>query len=106
VSALRQYHDAVADFRPARPSLSRLGESVLGPDDVWCHNDFAPYSVVHCDGLTGVIDWDIVAAAPPAWDLAFLAWQWVPLHNDRLSDELGAPSWGDRLRRMELLQAS
>jgi hypothetical protein len=102
-SALRQYHDAVSDFRPAGPLVSRLGKSTLGPGDIVCHNDFAPYNVVHRNGLVGVIDWDIISAAPPAWDLAFLAWQWVPLHNEALARELGAPPVRERARRLELL---
>jgi hypothetical protein len=65
-AALRRYHDAVSDFRPVEPLLSRLGESTLGPGDIVCHNDFAPYNVVFRDALAGVIDWDIISAAPPA----------------------------------------
>jgi hypothetical protein len=62
-SALRRYHDAVSDFRPVEPLLSRLGESTLGPGDIVCHNDFAPYNVVFRDGLAGVIDWDIISSS-------------------------------------------
>jgi hypothetical protein len=101
--ALRRYHDAVFNFRPAEPLRSRLGESTLGPGDIVCHNDFAPYNVVYRSGLSGVIDWDVICAGPPAWDLAFLAWQWVPLHNERLARELGAPPVGERARRLALL---
>lgn len=102
-SALRRFHDAVADFRPTGPIHSRLGGSTLGEGEIVCHNDFAPYNAVYDGRLSGVIDWDIIAAAKPTWDLAFVAWQWVPLHNERLSQELGAPPISDRIRRLALL---
>lgn len=102
-AALRMYHEAVSDFRPRGSIRSRLGESQLGAGDIVCHNDFAPYNVVYRDGLVGVIDWDVVAAAPPVWDLAFFAWQWVPLHNEGLVRELGAPAIVDAPRRLSVL---
>lgn len=50
-------------------------------DQIVCHNDFAPYNCVFQDGhLVGVIDWDVVCAGDPTWDLAFFAWHWVPLY--------------------------
>lgn len=102
--ALRRYHDAVADFRPSQPIPSRLGTSSLGVGDVVCHNDFAPYNVVHRDGdLVGVYDWDIISAAPRITDVAFVAWQWVPLHNEDLAAQLGAPHTAERPRRLAML---
>lgn len=102
-AALRQYHEAVSDFSPEGPFRSRLGESTFRPGDIACHNDFAPYNVVFRDRLVGVIDWDIVSASPPVWDLAFVAWQWVPLHHERLARELGAPPMAAAPRRLALL---
>ncbi len=78
--ALAAYHRAVATFRPPLVR-SRLGTGVLADDELVCHNDLAPYNCVFRHGhLTGVLDWDVVCAGRPVWDLAFLAWQWVPLH--------------------------
>lgn len=78
--ALADYHRAVADFRPAAVA-SRLGTTELGVKDIVCHNDFTPYNCAFRDGrLVGVFDWDVVVAAPPIWDVATFAWQWVPLH--------------------------
>lgn len=78
--ALASYHRAVAGFRP-EVVPSRLGTSVLGAEDIVCHNDFAPYNCTFRSGeLTGVFDWDLIGAAPPLWDLGFFAWQWLPLH--------------------------
>lgn len=78
--ALSAYHRAVDDFQPALVE-SRLGAGPLGDGEIVCHNDFAPYNCVFDSGhLTGIIDWDVVCPGPPSWDLAFFAWQWVPLH--------------------------
>jgi Ser/Thr protein kinase RdoA (MazF antagonist) len=102
--AARRYHDAVRSFRPARPLLWRAGASTLGEGELVCHNDFAPYNVVTSDGaLRAVIDWDFAAPATPLWDLAFMAWQWAPLHHPALAEDLG---WSDAAgagRRLRLL---
>lgn len=99
--ALARYHRAVAGFRPATVT-SRLGTAPLRAGEIVCHNDFAPYNCTFEDGrLTGVFDWDVVSAAPPAWDLAFLAWQWVPL---RPPVDVGAGHTpADAARRLRLL---
>ena len=45
------------------------------------HNDTAPYNAAwHQGTLTGFFDWDFAGPATPAWDLAFAAFSWVPLH--------------------------
>jgi len=80
VHALRDFHTAVSDFRPAEVE-SRLGCVPLEFDQIVCHNDFAPYNCVFRNGrLAGVIDWDVIWAGRPVWDLAFFIWHWVPLH--------------------------
>jgi thiamine kinase-like enzyme len=74
VLILREYHDAVRDFRPTGVRTWRLVTSAMEADDVVCHNDFAPYNLVHREGrIVGIIDWDLAAPAPPAWDVAFSA---------------------------------
>jgi hypothetical protein len=99
--ALARYHHAVAGYRPGVVS-SRLGTTVLGPGDVVCHNDFAPYNCTFSSGrLTGVFDWDLVCAAPPLHDLAQLAWQWLPLHAP--CEELAWRTPHGTARRLRLL---
>jgi aminoglycoside phosphotransferase (APT) family kinase protein len=101
VQALVAYHKAVADFRPAIVE-SRLGTSRLRHDEIVCHNDFAPYNCVFSKRhLTGVIDWDVVCAGRPAWDLAFFAWHWVPLHAP--TPEIAWRSVGVCQRRLRLI---
>jgi hypothetical protein len=81
VAVLADYHAKVADFRPEHVE-SRLGTQPLLRDQIVCHNDFAPYNCVFQNGhLVGLIDWDVVCAGSPTWDLAFFAWHWVPLYT-------------------------
>ena len=80
VTVLLDYHQRVADFRPTHVE-SRLGTEPLTTDQIVCHNDFAPYNCVFQEGhIAGLIDWDVVRAGDPRWDLAFFAWHWVPLY--------------------------
>ena len=80
MSVLVDYHQKVVDFRPALVE-SRLGTEKLHSNQIVCHNDFAPYNCVFRDGhIAGLIDWDVVCAGEPSWDLAFFAWHWVPLY--------------------------
>ncbi|MGH2970423.1 MAG: phosphotransferase [Solirubrobacteraceae bacterium] len=74
---LRAFHDASADF-------SRAGRTwrlpAHEPDEVICHNDFAPYNLVFRGGrLAGAIDFDVASPGPRVWDLAYLAYRLVPL---------------------------
>jgi hypothetical protein len=74
---LRQYHDATVDY----PSAGRRWQlPAHEPDEVICHNDFAPYNFVFRAGvLHGVIDFDTASPGPRVWDLSYLAYRLVPL---------------------------
>ena len=101
VHALRDYHAAVSDFRPAEVE-SRLGCAPLEFDQIVCHNDFAPYNCVFRNGhLVGVFDWDVIWAGRPVWDLAFFIWHWVPLHAP--SPELQWRTSEECTRRLRLI---
>jgi aminoglycoside phosphotransferase (APT) family kinase protein len=77
---LRDFHEAVSDFKPAPDAVWRLGQPwadglVIG------HNDAAPYNAVWRDGrLAAFIDWEFAAPVTRDWDLAYVAFSWVPLH--------------------------
>jgi Ser/Thr protein kinase RdoA (MazF antagonist) len=44
------------------------------PNEVICHNDFAPHNVAFLDGATvGAIDFDMCSPGPRLWDLAYFA---------------------------------
>jgi hypothetical protein len=75
----RAFHDAVADFRHPGPwrYFPMPCPTLIG------HNDIAPYNVCfNGDDLVGVFDWDLSGPSTPLFELAFIAWNCVPLWRD------------------------
>lgn len=78
---IRSFHNAVSDFHPAdeytwsdRGSAGRLVGELL------CHNDLAPWNLVHTlEGRWVFIDWDLAAPGPRSWDLAWALLTFIPL---------------------------
>jgi Phosphotransferase enzyme family len=53
------------------------------PGSVVCHNDLAPRNTVFREGSpVAFVDFDLASPAQPAWDVAHLAWQFVPLGDE------------------------
>ncbi len=78
---LRRFHEAVASFRPD-PSLPwRNGPGrELAPGEIVCHHDAGAYNWrIEDDRVTGVVDWDMAGPGRPLDDLAFVAWNTLPL---------------------------
>ena len=118
---LRRYHDAVADFVPPPQARWRTSRRPWRQGDVIGHNDAAPYNAVWentasgsddttrngagASGgrLVGFVDWDFAAPCPPLWDLAFVAFSWVPLHAREVVTAEGFTRFADRPRRLRLL---
>jgi hypothetical protein len=99
-----RYHRAVIDFRPDQSIPWHSGPASLGPSELVCHNDLAPYNIVIAGGrLQGVIDWDLAGPGSPLSELAFVAWQWVPLHGPFVTGLMGWPDPPGRARRLRLL---
>ena len=100
---LRRFHDAVRSFRPPDSAVWRFSSRGIAPGEIVCHNDVGPYNVVWRGGrIVGLIDWDVSGPGPHLDDLAFTAWQWVPLHHPSILD----PGWEgppDVTRRLGLL---
>jgi aminoglycoside phosphotransferase (APT) family kinase protein len=111
---LRRYHDAVADYQPRPGSIWRTSTGQWRPGDVIGHNDAAPYNAVwsveppdpRAARLVGFIDWDFAAPCPAVWDLAFVAFSWVPLHARDVVISEGFTDFADRPRRLRLLLSS
>jgi hypothetical protein len=102
--AAADYHRAVADFRPPGRVPWRWGPAELGPEEIVCHQDLAPYNVVALDGrLAGIIDWDLIGPGTVRSELAFIAWQWVPLQDPTITRYFGWRTSPDRGRRLRLL---
>jgi Phosphotransferase enzyme family len=102
--ATARYHQAVADFRPSGTIPWQLGAAELAESQIVCHHDLAPYNTVIADGrLAGIIDWDLAGPGTARSDLAFVAWQWVPLQSPAAGRHFGWSDTGDRARRLALL---
>lgn len=96
---IRDYHDAMASFVPPAGLEWPVTPGMPASDGTICHNDIAPWNVVFEDGkLNALIDWDLVAPATRAWDLAYAAWRFALLYPDEM---FGSP--GERVRRIHLL---
>jgi Ser/Thr protein kinase RdoA (MazF antagonist) len=75
----RGFHNAVAGF--THPGPWRYFP-VRQPSLI-CHNDIAPYNACFAgDELTGVFDWDLAGPSTPLFELAFIAWNCVPMWQD------------------------
>jgi hypothetical protein len=82
---LRRFHDAQRGFAPdpSQPWRLYAGRG-LRDGEVIVHHDVAPYNTIRRpDGGLTVVDWDFCGPGDPVEDLAFSAWQWVPLWADR-----------------------
>ncbi|HTG47923.1 MAG TPA: aminoglycoside phosphotransferase family protein [Actinomycetota bacterium] len=102
---LRSYHDAVADFVPPIGATWRFGGS-WEAGLIIANNDAAPYNAVWHDGLVGFIDWDLAAPASRAWDLAFVAFSWVPLVARSVATREGFEDFDARPTRLRRLLAA
>jgi hypothetical protein len=75
----RMFHAAVADF--AHPGPWRYFP--LPHPTLIGHNDIAPYNACFDgDDLVGIFDWDMSGPTTPLFELAFIAWNCVPLWRD------------------------
>jgi aminoglycoside phosphotransferase (APT) family kinase protein len=100
---LRRIHDATAGFDHGTRTWRLPAHD---PVEVVCHNDFAPYNLVHDPHdhrLTGVIDFDAASPGPRAWDVAYLAYRLVPLADPANPD---LPPAADAPGRLEHLVAA
>jgi Ser/Thr protein kinase RdoA (MazF antagonist) len=101
---LRAFHDASASFDPGPGA--RWQWPSHEPQEVICHNDFAPYNLMFEDGrLTGVIDLDLASPGPRVLDLAYTAYRFVPL-TDPANPDAPFPGEREQRRRLEALCAA
>jgi mutator protein MutT len=95
---LRRYHDVVAAYRPTNATW-RTSSAELSGGQIVCHNDVGAYNwVVEGHRFVGMIDWDMAGPGRPLDDLAFMAWNSLPLVR-RLP-------MSDVVRRLRLMAAS
>jgi Ser/Thr protein kinase RdoA (MazF antagonist) len=95
---LRAFHDASIGFL-GRPGACWQWPSHQ-PEEVVCHNDFAPYNLMFEDDvLTGVIDLDLASPGPRVWDMAYAAYRFVPL-TDPANPDAPFPGTQAQARRL------
>jgi hypothetical protein len=100
---LRRYHETVSGFE--LPSgIGWYYASLPGKRTVVCHDDLSPRNTVFREGRqVAFLDWDLAAPAPPVWDLAQAAWQFVPLSDERGCHRYGWSQPPDRASRLRIL---
>jgi hypothetical protein len=97
-------HAALEGFWPPDPVHWQLTPPDFGSSQSICHHDLAPYNVVVRGGrLRAFIDWDLAGPGSHLSEVAFLAWQWVPLWQPDSSRGLGWDNPPDISRRINLL---
>ncbi|WP_034271250.1 aminoglycoside phosphotransferase family protein [Actinospica robiniae] len=101
---LRDYHDAVAGYRPAATTQWSSKAGGVADGEVVCHGDFGPWNAVW-DGLRpiGLIDWDHARPAPRLHDVAYALEYTAPFRDDATCLRwLRYPEPPDRRRRLEV----
>ncbi len=102
--AMSAYHQAVRDFVPSPTAKWQYRPRPLEPGEIICHHDFAPYNAVFRDSrLLGIVDWEGAGPGTVQEEIAFLAWQWVPLHPPEESRRDGSDPQVDQAKRLRLL---
>ncbi|GAA4596440.1 aminoglycoside phosphotransferase family protein [Planotetraspora phitsanulokensis] len=101
---LRDFHDAVAGFRPPDELSWFTGQTRPADGELICHGDFGPWNVVWRDGRpVGLLDWDYARPADRLYDVAYALEYFAPFRDD---DEclrwMAYPRPPDRRRRLEL----
>ncbi len=75
---LRRFHDLSTAFDP--PPGTGWQVALPSRHEVICHNDWAPYNAVFRDERPiAMLDWDMAAPGSRIWDVARLAYIWVPI---------------------------
>ena len=96
----RAFHQAVRDFEPPADAVWRMGGR-WSPGDIVGHNDAAPYNAVWRDRrLIAFVDWDFAGPVSVEWDLAYVAFSWVPLVARSVAAEEGFTAFDARPRRL------
>jgi aminoglycoside phosphotransferase (APT) family kinase protein len=97
----RQFHEAVQDYEPSPDAVWRFSRG-RAPHAIVGHNDAAPYNAVWRDGrLAAFIDWELAAPVTREWDLAFVAFSWVPLHARSVVEPEGFRDFAGRPGRLK-----
>ncbi len=102
--SMATYRQAVSDFVPSASANWQYRPRPLEPGEIICHHDFAPYNAVfRGPRLFGVVDWEGAGPGTVEEEIAFLAWQWVPLHAPEMPRRDGSDPRIDPAQRLRRL---
>lgn len=80
---LREYHHAVAGFRPAADSEWATCTGAPEPGGIMCHGDFGPWNIVwKGEEPVGIVDWDFVVPSAPRHDVLYALEYSAPFRDD------------------------
>lgn len=86
---LRDYHDAVGDFREPDGAVWRMCWERQQSDEIICHFDIAPYNLVRTpDDEIVFIDWDVAAPGSAVLELAKVANSFAALYDVETRERL------------------
>lgn len=102
---VRQLHDATRTMASQRAHWRRTFFRSLPMDEpVIGHGDLGPWNVVSRNGLpVAFIDWDTAGPVGALWDLAYVAWLNVQLHDDDIARHHGLPDAATRGQHLRVL---
>lgn len=101
---LRDYHDAVDGWHP-QTTTWQVPPVPAGTPEVLCHNDIAPWNLItEQRRAVAFVDWDTVAPGPRMWDLAYLAYTFVPLAAPENLPVMGWPAPTATRERLDLIR--
>jgi phosphotransferase family enzyme len=100
---LRDYHEAVREFRPSADAWWAGHIGGVDPRDSICHGDFGPWNLVwQGSHPVGILDWDYAWPARPIHDIAYALEYVAPFRDDHTCLRwLRYPTPPDRRRRLE-----
>jgi hypothetical protein len=104
---LREYHDAVAGWRPdpeSRWADGTRGGGTGSDGTIVCHGDYGPWNLVwQGTQPVGILDWEYAHVAPALDDVAYALEYVAPFRSDEECVRwLRYPEPPDRRRRLEL----
>jgi len=88
---LRKFHDVSQKFLTENKSSDQGWMfTSRSPQEVICHNDFAPYNICF-DGkqAIGIIDFDTACPGPRAWDIVYAIYRFAPFTDPNNTDGFG-----------------
>ncbi|MBA3813309.1 MAG: phosphotransferase [Alphaproteobacteria bacterium] len=87
---LRTFHDMSQGFLKETSPSQNWMFPCKEPQEVICHNDFAPYNLIlEGEKVVGLIDFDTAHPGPRVWDIAYALYRFAPFTHPDNEDGFG-----------------